>query len=179
MSELVQRSTFVTVVAWIFIVISGFMTLISILQNIMIFSVMGGAGMSEAMTQPPPGMNGAAAMVFSHIQWLFPAFLVIASLTLISSIGLLRRWNWARLCFVGLMILGIAWHVFGMVFQFLFMSSMQASFPHEGMHGAPDMRMFFIATMVVSVIMAVGFSVLFGWIAKRLLSAPIAEEFRR
>ena len=39
MQSIAQRSTFVTVVAWVFIVLSGFGTLISLLQNLMIQTV--------------------------------------------------------------------------------------------------------------------------------------------
>jgi hypothetical protein len=56
-------------------------------------------------------------------------------------------------------------------------SEMQGSFAN--VQGAPDMRGFFIAMAVVSVVMALGFSGLFGWIAKRLLSPAIVAEFKQ
>lgn len=180
MAQVQQRSTFVTVLAWIFIALSGFSFIISILQNIMIFTVFRSPEVSQAMqAPPPPGMPPAAAFMTSHFYLFFLAFLLLSAFTLASSIGLLKRWNWARLCFIGIMVLGILWNLGGLVFQFSMFSSMQEQFSAAATRGAPDMQPFFIAVAVVSVIFAVGFSVLFGWIAKRLLSPAVTAEFRR
>jgi hypothetical protein len=175
-----QRSTFVTVLAWIFIVLSGFGTVIAILQNIMVFTVFRGPEISQAMQAPaPPGMPSAAAFMTSHVYLFFLAFLLASAFTLASAIGLLKRWNWARLCFVGMMVLGILWNLGGLALQFSMFSSMQHQFSGANMHGGPDMQPFLIAIAVVSVLFAVVFSVLFGWITKRLLSPAVAAEFRR
>jgi hypothetical protein len=115
--------------------------------------------------------------VFGHFQLFLLAFLLISSFTLVSSIGLLKRWNWARLCFVGLMLIGIVWQLSGLGFQFSMFSSMQQQFSPAAAPGAPDLRPFIVAIAVVSTLFALGLSVLFGWIARRLLSAPIAAEF--
>lgn len=180
MAQVQQRSTFVTVLAWIFIALSGFGTIISILQNIMIFTVFRSPEISQAMqAPPPPDMPAAAAFMASHIYLFFLAFLLISGFTLASSIGLLKRWNWARLCFIGIMLLGIVWNLGGLVVQFSMFSSMQHQFSAAATHGGPDMQPVFIAFAVVSVLFAVGFSVLFGWIAKRLLSPAVAAEFSR
>lgn len=171
-----QRSSFVNVVAWVFITLSGFGTLIAILQNVMIQSLMRSPQL-EAMPAPPPGTPAVSVFLFEHMQLFFLAFLLVSVLLLVSSIGLLKRWNWARLCFVGLMILGIVWNLAGTAMQFSVFSSMGAQFAAAA-PDAPDMQPFFIAIFVVSAVFAIAFSVLFGWIAKRLLSAPIAAEFR-
>lgn len=178
--EAQHRSTFVTVVAWIFIVLSGFSTLISILQNIMLFTVFLDPDVSQAMqAPPPPDMPPAMAFMTAHFYVFFVAFLIISVLTLASAIGLLKRWNWARLCFVGIMILGILWNLGGLALQFSMYSTMHREFSSAATHGGPDMQPFFISIVVLSVLFAVGFSVLFGWIAKRLLSSAVAAEFRR
>jgi hypothetical protein len=96
-----------------------------------------------------------------------------SALTLASSIGLLKRKNWARLIFVGLMALGIVWNLGGIVLQFAMFASMQNGFGH------PGMEVFFIAMSAVSILFAFGFSGIFGWIAKRLLSPAIAAEFKQ
>ena len=44
---------------------------------------------------------------------------------------------------------------------------------------AKDISVIFVAMAVVSVLFAVGFSVLFGWIIKRLLSPAVVAEFVR
>lgn len=180
MSELKQRSVFVTVVAWIFIALSGFGTLISILQNILIQTAFSSAEFNQAMQAPaPPGTPPFAMFMATHMHWFFLLFLLASAFMLVSSIGLLKRWNWARLCFVGLMVLGIAWQLVGLGIQFSMFSSMREQFSAAATQGGPDMGPFFVAIAVVSVLFALVFGVLFGWIAKRLLSAEIAAEFRR
>ncbi|MCR6496750.1 hypothetical protein LJB71_11415 [Thermomonas sp. S9] len=178
MSEDRKQSTFVTVVAWIFIALSGFGTAISILQNIMVQTVFRSPEVSQAMQAPPPGAPPFAAFMATHFQWFFLAFLLISAFMLASSIGMLRRRNWARLSFIGLLSLAILWQVGGLALQFSMFSSMREQFSAAG-QGGPDMGPFFIAMAVVSVLFAVGFSVLFGWIIKRLLSPAVVAEFIR
>lgn len=173
-----NRSSFVTVVAWIFIVLSGLGTLVSIMQNIMIQVMFNATEMEKAMhAAPPPGVPPFAAFMTSHFQLLFVAFLIISVSMLASSIGLLKRKNWARLIFICLMGLGILWNLGGLVLQLTMYSSMQSSFAN--VPDAADMKSFMIAMAVFSVIFALGFSVLFGWIAKRLLSPSIVTEFKQ
>jgi len=74
-------------------------------------------------------------------------------------------------------VFGIVWNLAGLVLQFAMFSSMQESFPRAP--GAPDMKLFFTAIAFVSVVFALAFSILFGWIAKRLLSPGVAVEFKR
>ena len=174
----INRSTFVTVVAWIFIALSGLGTMISILQNIMIQTMFKGPEMEKALqAPPPPGAPPFATFMAGHFQLIFFSFLIVSAFMLASSIGLLKRKNWARLLFVGLMVLGIVWNLGGLVLQFTMFSSMQDSFANAP--GAPNMKPFMIGMAVVGVIFALGFSGLFGWIAKRLLSPAVAAEFKQ
>lgn len=173
-----NRSSFVTVLAWIFIVLSGFATMISILQNIMVWTMFNQPEVANAMSTPPPGAPPFLAFMAGYFQWIFLAFLLVTIATLVSSIGLLKRINWARLVFIGLMFLGIAWNLLGLFGQFAmktFMRGQFAAIPKTP--DMPDMQAFMIGMMVVSAIFAIGFSVLFGWIAKRLLSLEIRAEF--
>ncbi|MDD2271386.1 MAG: hypothetical protein PHP95_11805 [Desulfuromonadaceae bacterium] len=54
-----QRSTFVNVLAWIFIVLGGFTTFISILQNIMIRVMFRKEEMTQAMKQAEEETEGS------------------------------------------------------------------------------------------------------------------------
>jgi len=110
--EQVQRSTFVSVLAWIFIVIAGFALLISILQNIMITAMFPMEEMQKSLNAPEAQeMPAVARFMFSHFTLFFRAFLVVTLVTFISAIGLLKRKNWARIIFIALMALGIAWNI--------------------------------------------------------------------
>lgn len=170
-----HRSTFVTAVAWVFIALSGFSTVISILQNILVRTVFNAPEVKQAMQAPPADAPPFAVFMLNHLEQFFLAFLLVSVATLVSSIGLLRRRNWARRVFIGLMLLAMAWQLGGLVLQFAMFSSTQAQFANAP--GAPDMRAFFAAMAVVGVLFALGFSVLFGWIARRLMSAQVAAEF--
>jgi hypothetical protein len=172
-------STFVPIVAWIFIALSGFCTIISILQNIMVLTVFRSPEVTQAMRAPPPDAPPFAAFMASHFQWFFLGFLLLSVFMLASSIGLLRRWNWARLCFIGLLSFAILWQLAGLGFQFFMFSSMHQQFSAAQVQGSPDMGPFLVAIAVVSVLFAAGFAVLFGWIIKRLVSPAVVAEFRR
>lgn len=177
-SVVVQRSRFVTVLAWIFIAFSGFGTFISVLQNIMIQTVFNNPELDKAFHSSPPDVPPFALFMIGHMQLFFLAFLLFSVFMLVSSIGLLRRWNWARLCFIGLMVLTIVWQLVGLGIQFSMFSSIREQISSASAQGGPNMGAFVIAIGVVSILFALGFSVLFGWIVKKLMSAPIAAEFR-
>ena len=175
MTETTNRSTFVTVVAWIFIVLSGFATFIGALQNIMIATVFSNPEFDAAMRTPPPGAPPFATFMLGHVRWFFLAVLVVSALTLAASIGLLLRRNWARLAFIGLMLLGMLWSIGSMVLQVAMFSSMREQF--HAAKGAPDMTLFVAAIVAFSAVFSIGFAGLYGWIAKRLSSREIAAEF--
>ena len=169
------RSTFVTVLAWIFIVLAGFSTFISILQNIMITLMFPMEEMQAGLNGPEARENMPAFFyfMFSNIRLFFFGFLVVTSTTLIASIGLLMRKNWARMLFIGVMSLGIVWNIVGVVLQQFMMSSM-LDMPNVP---GPDFEIFIIVIRVFTFLMALGMSILFGWIIKRLLSPAIKQEF--
>jgi hypothetical protein len=180
------RSTFVTVVAWIFIILSGFATFISLLQNLMVGYMpreMFDSAMQDstfAHVTPP-----AARFMFSHLQLLFLSFFILTALMLAASIGLLHRRNWARLVFIGLLGLGIVYNLAGLVLEQSMMSSMTSRFPLDSAFSADSTfrsaaqqfdRMI-AGFRVVMYVVTIGFAALFGWIIAKLLSRPIREEF--
>lgn len=181
MSNVEQRSTFVTVVAWIFIVLSAFGAIIGILQNIMVQALFRSGELNQAMQASPsqPGLPPMATFMFENFQWFFLGALLVNLFSLTISIGLLKRWNWARLCFIGLMVLGVVWQFVGLGIQASIFSSIHEQFSTASLHGAPDIGPFFIVIGAVSVIFALAFGALFGWIAWKLMSKPIAAEFQR
>ncbi|HKK05010.1 MAG TPA: hypothetical protein VKA50_04090 [Gammaproteobacteria bacterium] len=172
-----NRSTFVTVVAWIFIAIAGFSTVMGILQNIMVnvmFSTdafpLNAAGAEQHM---PP----VALFMFQNMRWLFLALLIASTVTLVAAIGMLLRKNWARRVIIAVLVLGIVWNLGGLVFQHVFISSM-APIPADM---PPDFKTVFdvfrTVITVFSALIALVVSVLFGWIIKRLMSPIIRAEF--
>jgi len=93
-TQVPPRSSFVTVVAWIFIVLSGFATLVGALQNLMIRSmpfdqVDSVLRDSTAASHFPP----AGRFMFSHFRLLFLAAFLLSLVMFVASWGLLRRRN--------------------------------------------------------------------------------------
>lgn len=175
----IQRSTFVTVITWIFIILSGFGALISLLQNIMIHTVFNTAQFSQVIHSMPPKARPIYAFIFAHIQVIFLSILIVLLIIFISSIGLLKRKNWARIFFIVIMVLGIIWNLTSFVMQFFvfsFMNGQIASMPNSP--DMPDMHIFMIATAIFSGLIAIGFSVLFAWIIRKLISPAIITEFQ-
>lgn len=171
------RSNFITVLAWIFIVLAGFITLISILQNIMISAMPPFDKMQAQAGNSAQKMPAFLSFMTNHMHLFFLAFLVVSGATLISAIGLLHRKNWARLTFVAILALGILWNVGGLIMQQAMFSSM-STLPSNA---PPDFSVEFdqitSVIRVFSIIFALGFCVLFGWLIKRLLSNSIRAEF--
>ncbi len=177
------RSSFVTVVAWIFIVLSGFATLVGGLQNLMIRSMPFDQFNEVLQDSTAASIPAPARFMFSHFQLFFLATFVLSLLMLIGSIGLLRRHNWARLTFMGLLILGIVYMLGGLLVQQSFMSSFDASFntaaPQDSVFraNAEQFQSMFTAMRVFMIVFSLGIAGVFGWIVARLASAKIRAEF--
>lgn len=173
-----RRSGFVTALAWIFIVLAGFSTLISILQNIMIALMFPVDEMRAAMkSDKAPPMPAGFRFMFDYFHYFFLAFLVVSVATLVSAIGLLMRKNWARLVFIGMMGLAILWNLASLALPFLMSSlihDMGGSAPDEFM---ANFRLMWNIMIGVSVVMGLAFAALFAWIIKRLTSEDIRREF--
>lgn len=170
---------FVTVVAWTFIALSGFGTIILILQNIILHTIFSRPEFNQSVQAPPPGMPPLIGFLMDHFQLFAFIFLVASALIFVSSIGLLKRWNWARICFIGFMVLAIVWQIAGISMQFYMLPTIRSQIADASMQGGSFMELFSVFITVVATLFGLGLSVLFGWIAKKLMSAPIAVEFQR
>lgn len=169
------QSTFVTVLAWIFIVMSAFSTIISLLQNLIFFLVFPSSRMLEFVQSPEiaPRIPPIHRLMFSYIQVVMPAVLFISLFTLASSIALLKRKNWGRVVFIALMALGI---VYSLGLIFLLPGLLEEVPP------GPAGREFEVAFSVMRIFMigfSLGLALLLGWIIKRLVSKSIRGEFIR
>ena len=169
------RSTFVTAVAWVFIALAGFSTAIAVLQNVMIALMFPREAMSEAsnLKDVPVFFRFFAA----HPQVFFAAFLAASATTFVSAIGLLKRKNWARIVFMAILVLGIAWNLGGLLIMFLAFSPMPPIPDHAPAEFRSGFETMWKVMTAFSVAIALGFAGLFGWIIKRLASVEIKREF--
>ncbi|HPI88481.1 MAG TPA: hypothetical protein PK859_04170 [Spirochaetota bacterium] len=176
MNEENTQSTFVTVLAWIFIIGSGLFTVMALMQNVIFRIMFSGELMQQVVKDPAIDSNTAFGFntIFENFQYLFLVFLFISGFTLASSIGLLRRKNWARMFFIIVMGLGIFWNVICMG-MFSFFSGLM---PTAGVEGFDQFNRAMKVMQAFVIAMAVGFSVLFGWIIYKLRSPQIKREFK-
>jgi hypothetical protein len=175
-----SRSGFVTVVAWIFIVVSGFTTFISLLQNV-VLAFMPKDLFNQALqdTTFTHAMPSAPRFMFAHVHTIVLAILIVCAATLVSSIGLLRRRNWARLVFIGLLAIGAVYNIAALFVQQSMLSSFNAPFAADSTLRAAggQFQQMMQAMRVAMFIFELGFAALFVWIIVRLLSRDIREEF--
>lgn len=88
-------STFVTVVAWVFIVFSALGVLMTTAQNVML-------SLMPAFTE-----SADAGFLERHVRILFVIPWALSASMLVASAGLLKRREWARKIFIGLLSLGV------------------------------------------------------------------------
>lgn len=176
------RSTFVSVVAWIFLAFSGLGVLVGLLQNLMVHTMFPAGVFEQLASMPPePGMPAFMPWLFGNFKLFFALALLLSAMHFVAALGLLRRWNWARWLFIGLMAFGIVSSLGGLWLQASMMigiheqfSMLQQSRPEH----LPNLGAFFIGIGVFSALMALAFSALYAWLIKRLLSPAVAAEFR-
>jgi hypothetical protein len=159
------RSSFVSVLAWLVMILSGYSTLKALWVNIMI-NTMYPPGLLDAAEESQDS-SSVAAFMGSHIRLYFGAYLVISAVTLASSIGLLKRRNWARVMLICLMTFFIVFNI-GSVASHL--PELSAAFQEPAEYPNAPMIIF-------SSVMNVGSSVLCAWIIKRLASGTVRSEF--
>jgi len=166
------KSSFVNVFAWMMIFINGLGLLMSIIQNIIFTIIFRMDDFNNAFKDLGDFQGSLPAFFLRNIRLIIPLFGILILFAFISSIGLLKRKEWARKAFLFLLGFGILYTVAGSVFQAIFMKSMfhGADIPAE-FHA---ITVFFIIFMII---FSVGFIFLFGWLFKKLSSEAIKTEF--
>jgi hypothetical protein len=171
-------SGFVTMLAWAFIGLAGLGMFTSILQNVMItlfFPAEIETALNVAKESAP--VPETALFLFENLRLIFGSFLVISTATLVAAIGLLRRKNWARRLFIGVMVLGILWNFGGFWMQAKVFSSLLPLVENAPSEFQDLFRTMTAVITTFSVFMAFVFSALFGWIIRKLMSEPVRAEF--
>ena len=153
--------------------------MIALLQNIMISLMFPVEEMRAALreaqkTAPVPAFVG---VMLEHLRLIFAVFFVLCLVTLVASIGLLKRKNWARVAFIWLMAIGALSNLAGAIVPFFMFSSVPAippDAPSEFREGFQLMAGIMTGFVAVTGIV---FFALFAWVAKRLASNEIKREF--
>jgi hypothetical protein len=177
-----SRSSFVTVLAWISIVFSGFAVFVGVIQNIAINTIFplqemqNQAALGQAGAHGGPAMPAPMLFMLQHIQAIVALTLLSFILAFVISVGLLKRKNWGRIGFIAMMALGIAWNLGGLILQQQMFAAM--NFPVQGDDDmGADFGKMMTFMKIFSLVLTLGLTALNGWIIKRLCSAEIRQEF--
>ncbi|WP_440053919.1 hypothetical protein ACSLBF_13720 [Pseudoalteromonas sp. T1lg65] len=159
------NSKFVTTVAWIFILLSGYFSFASLFQVVIISMTPLGSAFSEL------SHDEFIIPLLEYVPALVYVFFALWVITLISSVKLLQRKNWARVTFISLLSLGIIWQIVRVILQFVMISQMPDG---KGIGDFANIMVFFFW---LNTAFAMGVSGVLVWIIKRLLSPKIVKEF--
>ena len=171
-----SRSVFVTVTAWVFIVLGVLASVSALVQNATASSLPSQVALT-ATPLPHPLLTG---WLLAYLPWVVGAGLGVSVATLAAAIGLLLRLEWARRTFIVLMGVAIGINLGGLWLQQELLLSLvdatlqQASMPPvlAGVFGG-----FVAATRSMAVLVTLAGCVMLGWIAWRLTLPPIRQEF--
>jgi hypothetical protein len=170
------RSLFVTVTAWVFIVLAAMASVSALVQNAFVTSFLpraiGGANL--------PATPLLTDLLIGYLPWVVGTGLVVSLATLASAIGLLLRLDRARRVFIGLVAFAILANLLGLWLQQEIVQSVVARTlssaplpPHAvGVFGG-----FVTAARVMAVVVTLGACSLLAWIIRRLMSAAVRQEF--
>ena len=171
-----SRSLFVTLTAWVFIILAALTSASALVQNAAVASLMPGLQLATERN-PLPLLTG---LLVGYLPWVVGAGLVISLATLASAVGLLMRLDWARRTFIGLLVVAIMANLLGLWLQQEVVESVvsntlsSVAIPAQalGVFGG-----FVTAARVMAVLMTLVGCALLGWIIRRLMSAGIRQEF--
>lgn len=167
-----KESVFVNVLGWIMIIFCGFGLLISVLQNIMINVAFPIEEMQESLNNTSsPG--GFPTFLFSNIRLVFVLFGIVILAGLIISVAFLKRKNWARIGLIILFGIGIIYNLGSLIYQWLFIDSINNDFPQS----QNDFGNMMLIMKIFMTLFTFGFIVLFAWLIKKLTSENIKLEF--
>lgn len=175
-----RATPFINVLAWVFILLAAGGVVMGLVQNLIIHFW---PPLADLVRQHQTAPTGAG--VFS-VQRLFvgnlPAIMfvnvLVSGVLLVAAVGLLRRLNWARLLFIGLMLMGIVWAAgsFILVIQTDPLSAALQDVPPEYQPAMAGAR---TPSLLAGGLFTLLFCALLGWIAWRLSARDVARQFQR
>jgi hypothetical protein len=179
-----MRSGFVTVVAWTFIALAAFGMLLSMLQYVLFSFLLPLDQLQAAMRHMYEGQRlpWIYELMFENFRLFIAIFFVLSAAVLAVAVGVLHRRNWARIALIGFLAVGILWNVAGLAMLIYvplpaFAPTLENVPPEIAEQMAVMQNVMQKVAVAANAVFIVVFAVLFGWIIKRLASAPIRQEF--
>lgn len=171
-----SRSLFVTLTAWLFLVLGALASMSAVLQNAMLASWLPGLKALGA-AQPMPVLTG---LVVGYLPWVVGVGLAVSLATTACAAGLLMRLDWARRCFIVLLGAAIAANLLGLWLQHeVVLSVVDATLAHSPLPPAAAhvFGNFVTAAQVMAMAMTGVVCMLLAWIMRRLMSPTVRQEF--
>lgn len=171
-----SRSLFVSVTAWVFIVLGALASVSTLVQNAALTSLLPGF-MPAFEPRALPLLTG---LLVAHLPWVTGVGLVLSLATLAAAVGLLLRLEWARRVFIALAVVAIFGNLLGLWLQQELLQNLidttlsRSPLPREalGVFGG-----FATAARVTAVLLSLAACGLLGWIIGRLRSQSVRQEF--
>jgi hypothetical protein len=173
------RSLFVTVTAWVFIALALMGGLSGLLQQATLASWLP-ALQTLPGAAPIGGLPWPARWLAAYLPWWIGTGVGVSLALLTSAVGLLMRREWARRLFIGLLALLIVLNLGGLWLQHTFVQILVDSTLRSGPlppSAADVFGGFVTAARVMAVIVTLSACGLLGWVIRRLMSAPVRQEF--
>jgi len=171
-----SRSLFVSVTAWVFIVLGFTVTALSVIQGAATAALLPGFDLNLDVKP----LQGLMRVLAGHLPWVAGAALALSIGTLVAAIGLLLRLEWARRAFIVVMALAIVANLAGVWLQQELLQALidhtlsRAPLPREaaGVYGG-----FATAARAAAVTLSVATCLLLAWIIARLSTLAVRQEF--
>ena len=166
-----SRSRFVTFIAWVFMLLAAFACEWAVIQNATQSSWNALAGDQASL----PWLTG---QLLRHATWGFLAAIALSLAPMVCAFGLLRRIEWARRVFIGLLMVAIGVDLAGLWLQQEFMHLLVDSALRQATPSAADV----FGGVVTAARVLAGFitlvaSVALAGIIRRLMSPSVRQEF--
>jgi hypothetical protein len=160
-----KTATFITVLAWILISFTGLGAASALLQNVLVNIL------SSAPHMDPWGQSTRGQEPFLILRIVVAFLFLFLLFALVCAVGLLKRKDWARRTFIALFALGIGFHAVALL---LFVLGAGVFSPPAPALGAQAQFASMVRLMVIPMTVgALGISILFGWLIKRLVSTDV------
>ena len=169
------RSLFVTVTAWVAILLSALVSVSALVQNALVASVVPLPAAANL-----PALPLLTNLLLGYLPWVVGTGLLMSLAMLASAVGLLLRLDWARRVFIGVLLVAIVANLLGLWLQHEVVQSVVSS----TLSGAPLPPQaagvfggFVTAARVMAVLVTLGTCAVFWWVIHRLRSASVRQEF--
>ena len=168
-----SRSRFVTFIAWVFMLLAAFACEWAVIQN---------ATQSSwpALAGDQASLPWLTSQLLRHATWVFLAAIALSLATLVCAVGLLRRIEWARRVFIGLLMVAIAVDLSGLWLQQEFMHLLVDSALRQATLTPSAADVFggvVTAARVLAGFITLVASLALAGIIRRLMSPSVRQEF--